>query len=335
MKGFDGFSKPGSRLILVAILVIACNLGSAISPTSPAVYATTVPNPSLSRTEEISTTQELSLQPSSPAAILPTNTSTQQPPKTVTVQPSVAPLNRLKTEESDKTAIPPLGIVSGMIGQVNKDKALTDLRKLTGEEPICIHDGCHTIANRQTGSSGLHWAKDYVYDELVRLGYSVEVQDWSKSGYADQNIIARKPGVISPGEEVYLVAHLDGLGTGVETFPGADDNASGVVDLLEVARVLSNYSFSRTLVLLISTGEEHGALGVKSYLGQLSVEKVRSIKYVDNVDMVGYDANLDGVMQLWYGEDQKPSSLALTQMMSNIIQTYQLGLAPKITTGCG
>jgi len=231
-----------------------------------------------------------------------------------------------------------MGVVSGMIGLVNKDRALTDLRRLSGEEPICIHDGCHTIANRQTGSDGLHWAKDYVYEKLVSLGYSVEVQDWTRSGFTDQNLIVRKPGLVSPGEEIYLVAHLDGVNLTTDNealFPAADDNASGAVDLLELARALRSYSFNRTLVLIFSTGEEHGALGVKSYLGLLSLEEVRSIKYVVNVDMVGYDANLDGVMQLWYGETNHAPSLALTQMMSDIIQIYQLGLAPKITTGCG
>jgi len=229
-----------------------------------------------------------------------------------------------------------MSIVWGMIGQVNKDRALTDLRKLTGEEPICIHDGCHTIANRQTGSVGLHWAKDYVYKELVDQGYSVEVQDWSRAGYADQNLIVRKPGLISPGEEIYFVAHMDGVGTGINKFPAADDDGSGVVDLLEVARVLRSYSFNRTLVLFFSTGEEHGTLGVKSYLSELTLQELSSIKYAVNVDMVSYDKNGDGLMQLGNGggDPSVDPSIALTQMMSETIKTYQLDLAPVIVPGC-
>lgn len=59
--------------------------------------------------------------------------------------------------------------------------------------------------------------------------------------------------------------------TGGLLFPAADDNASGVVDLLEAARVLSKYSFDRTLVFFFSTGEEEGALGVKSYLNDIEI----------------------------------------------------------------
>jgi Zn-dependent M28 family amino/carboxypeptidase len=139
--------------------------------------------------------------------------------------------------------------------------------------------------------------------------------------------------VIAPNEEVYFVAHVDGVQEGAEErFPAADDNASGAVDLLEVGRVLSTFSFSRTLVLLFSTGEEHGALGARSHVDQLSSEELGRIKYAVDVDMVGYDGDGDGVMQLWPGDD--PPSLALTQMMSETIGAYGLDLTPRIHPGC-
>lgn len=229
--------------------------------------------------------------------------------------------------------ISPTDATRQMLGRVNRNRAENDLRRLAGEEPICTSSGCYTAANRQTGSEGLRWAMDYIYEDLVRLGYSVELRGWSRSGWSDRNLIARKVGVSAPTEEIYLVAHVDGVQMGAEErFPAADDNASGAADLLEVARVLSSYSFSRTLVLLFSTGEEHGALGVRSYLDQLSSEELSSIQVAVDVDMVGYDSDRDGVMQLWPG-DHRPS-LALTQMMSETINTYQLDLAPRIHPGC-
>jgi len=236
-------------------------------------------------------------------------------------------------ELSQTTLISPTQVVWGMLGQVNQDRALNDLRQLTGESPICTSSGCYTIANRLTGSEGLHWAMDYLYEKLLSLGYSVEFRDWSRSGYADRNLIARKPGMAAPAEEVYVVAHVDGVGDGGDRYPAADDDASGVVDNLELARVLSSRSFSRTVVLFFSTGEEKGALGVKSYLAQLSPNELSSIKYVVDVDMVGYDANGDGVMQLWHGGEAQ--SLRLTQLMSETIKAYQLDLAPLLQIGCG
>ena len=238
------------------------------------------------------------------------------------------------TQLSQTNVISPTDVIWEMLGQVNKNRVVNDLRRLAGEEPICTSTGCYTAANRLTGSEGLHWAMDYIYQDLVSLGYSAEFRDWSREGWGDRNLIARKVGVLAPTEEVYFVAHVDGVKlNGEERFPAADDNASGAVDNLELARVLSTFSFSRTVVLLFSTGEEQGALGVKSYLDQLSSEELSSIKYAVDVDMVGYDANRDGVMELWHGGHLP--SLAVAQMMSETISTYQLDLAPRIVVGCG
>jgi acetylornithine deacetylase/succinyl-diaminopimelate desuccinylase-like protein len=229
---------------------------------------------------------------------------------------------------SNNPDLNPSNIIRELLEEINRDRALTDLRKLTGEEPICIHSDCYTITNRLTGSNGLYWAKKYIYEELNNLGYIVEVQDWSLSGYTDQNLVATKPGVTFPNEVIYLVAHLDGVYS-----PAADDNGSGAVDILELARILSPQLFSRTIVLLFSTGEEQGTLGVKSHLSQLSPEELDSIQYVVNIDMIGYDANADTVMELWHG-DHAPS-FALTQMMNETILAYQLNLEPHLVVGCG
>ena len=234
---------------------------------------------------------------------------------------------------SRTTVVPSEEIVREMMGHINIDRALNDLRRLTGEEPVCIDTECSTIQNRLTGSEGPQWAKDYVYGELVSLGYSVEIRDWSRSGWADQHLIARKPGIVNPGEEIYFVAHLDGVKlAGATRFPAADDDGSGVVDLLELARVLSHYTFDRTVVLLFSTGEEQGALGIRDYLDQLSTIELSAINCVVSMDMVGYDANEDEVMELWSGNHQP--SFVFTQRLSEIINMYQLDLVPRLVPGC-
>ena len=222
---------------------------------------------------------------------------------------------------------PTVDIIWTMIGQVNQGRTWTDLRRLTGLDPICTSKGCHTITNRVTGSEGLQWAKDYVDEELVKQGYIVERQNWSNSGYTDQNLIVRKPGVDYPGEEVYFIAHLDGY---LDNNPAADDDASGAVSLLELARMLSSRSFSHTVVLVFSTGEEQGALGSRSYVNQLTLEQLSAIKYLVSVEMLGYDSNNDGVMELWSGDQP----LDFAQLLSGIISNYKLGLTPEIVTGC-
>jgi hypothetical protein len=219
----------------------------------------------------------------------------------------------------------PIPIVQEMIGQINQERVLADLRKLTGVEQVCLDHGCYTITNRYTGSVGLQWAKDYIIEQLESLGYSIEIQDWSRNGYSDQNLIIKKIGIISPGDEIYFVAHMDGINNS----PAADDNASGVVSLLELARILNNHIFNKTVVLLFSTGEEEG-LGVQSYIDQLTPEQLSAIKYVVDVDMLGYDANNDGVMELFNGNQP----LDFVQLLSDIISAYQISLIPQIVSDC-
>ncbi len=227
----------------------------------------------------------------------------------------------------------PDDFIQQILSGVSQERIIDDLKALTGETPLCIDSACYTIQNRLTGSAGLARAKEYVVQELSELGYAVTCQGWSMEGYSDENILARKTGTRYPDEAIYLVAHLDGVKTTAEErFPSADDDGSGVVDLLELGRVLSAYSFERTLVLFFSTGEEQGVLGVRSYVDSLSESALSAIRYVVTIDMVGYDANDDGAMQLWSG-DHAPS-LTFAQELSRIIQAYPLELAPQVITGC-
>ena len=239
------------------------------------------------------------------------------------LQPQLASIE----DSAKQTEIIPLEIVTEMKGEVNQDRILTDLRRLTGVEPICLNNECRTITSRLTGTPNLQLAKDYVYEVLTSLGYSVEIQDWENSGSKDQNLIVRKMGLIYPGEEIYFIAHLD---TSYDC-PGADDNASGVVSLLELARILKNHILSRTVVLLITTGEERGDLGAESYVNQLTPEELSAIKYAINVDMLGYDANQDGVMELLTGG----TSDVFVQLLFDTMSAYELNLTPQIYTSCG
>lgn len=228
--------------------------------------------------------------------------------------------------------ISPTQVVWEMLEQVDGDRALGDLRRLTGEEPICVTAGCYTITHRDTGSEDLSWAMDYLYENLVNLDYTVELWDWSLSGYADRNLIAKKTGVLTPTEEIYMVAHVDGVNLSPQPYPAADDNAGSVVNGLELARVFNDHSFGRTIVLFFSTGEEHGMLGVKAYLDHLSPAELAAIKYVINRDMTGYDGDGDGLVNLAHG-DHTPT-LALAQVMSETIDAYQVSLDQRMVAGC-
>jgi Zn-dependent M28 family amino/carboxypeptidase len=111
--------------------------------------------------------------------------------------------------------------------------------------------------------------------------------------------------------------------------PAADDDASGAVSLLELARILSSRSLSYSVVLFFSTGEEHGALGSHSFVEDYPARLV-NIKYLVSIEMLGYDSNGDGAMELWNGDQP----LDFVQLLSDIINGYQIGLVPEIISGC-
>jgi hypothetical protein len=94
------------------------------------------------------------------------------------------------------------------------------------------------------------------------------------------------------GEAVVVTAHYDHLGIGPAVngdsiYNGADDDASGTVAVLEIARALARArpALKRTVVFLLVTGEERGLLGTRWYLDHPVVPLERTVANF-NVEMV-------------------------------------------------
>src|SRR6201999_1890820 len=79
------------------------------------------------------------------------------------------------------------------------------------------------------------------------------------------NVIATLQGTASPQRYYVITGHLDSRCTDVEDFtsdaPGADDDASGVAAVLELARLFATRQFPGTLVFAAVDGEEQGLYG--------------------------------------------------------------------------
>ena len=112
----------------------------------------------------------------------------------------------------------------------------------------------------------LHAAADYIRGELESLGFAVAPQAYEAHGVRCENLEVTIPGSSRPGEIVLAGAHYDT----VEGSPGADDNASGVAGLIEIARLLREARPQRTLKLVAFVNEEapffpFGEMGSKVY----------------------------------------------------------------------
>lgn len=107
----------------------------------------------------------------------------------------------------------------------------------------------HPVADPEA----LNRAADYIAESLTESAYDVADHGFMENGRLYRNIIATRRGEHLPDERVVVLAHYDT----VADSPGADDNASGVAVLLEIARVLSRFRFERTIHLIAVSLEEN------------------------------------------------------------------------------
>lgn len=109
------------------------------------------------------------------------------------------------------------------------------------------------------------------------------------------NIVAVRPG--ESGDAVLVGAHHDT----VPGSPGADDNASGVAALLELARVLAGARFRRSVVLAALDMEEIGLVGTRALLPGLLRE--RRLRGAVVFESIGYTATAAGSQTVPPGMD--------------------------------
>ncbi|MCM2358197.1 MAG: M20/M25/M40 family metallo-hydrolase [Geobacteraceae bacterium] len=101
--------------------------------------------------------------------------------------------------------------------------------------------------------AALEHAADYIADFLRSLDYEMGEHRFPDNGREFRNVIATRRGLRHPEQRVVVLAHYDTVaGT-----PGADDNASGVALLLELASVLKQLSFERTIHFIAVSLEEN------------------------------------------------------------------------------
>ncbi len=96
------------------------------------------------------------------------------------------------------------------------------------------------------------------------------------------------PGTSRKDEYLTLAAHYDHLpAAGGAVFPGADDNASGVGLLLELARYYGQRRPERSVIFAAFDGEELGRLGSKAFLAGLPPELKGKVNAALNFDTIG------------------------------------------------
>ncbi len=145
-----------------------------------------------------------------------------------------------------------------------------------------------------------------------------------------QNVIATKTGTVYPDEQVVICGHFDNTSEQpYDVAPGSDDNGSGVAAIIEAARLFANGSFERTVKFGLWTGEEQGLLGSAAYAADAYIAG-DNIVGVYNFDMIAYDGNNDGSIELHCGT-MNPS-VELGNLFQTVINDYNIALVPQQIT---
>ncbi|OGB60260.1 MAG: hypothetical protein A2Y94_02095 [Caldithrix sp. RBG_13_44_9] len=141
----------------------------------------------------------------------------------------------------------------------------------------------------------LSWPAEKGLEYPVKLAIDYKNEEIRKCG----NIIAYRHNTEHDISDEYLIigAHYDHEGMkDRKIFPGADDNASGVVANLQVAmayvKSTKNLQLKRNLVFAFWDAEEKGQLGTQ-YFVEHSPIPLEKLKVVFNMDMIGRDASFN------------------------------------------
>lgn len=145
-----------------------------------------------------------------------------------------------------------------------------------------------------------------------------------------QNVLGKIDGK-NKNEYVIIGAHYDHLGidpmlNGDQIYNGADDNASGVSAILQIARAFlaSGVQPERTVIFAFWDGEEKGLLGSRYFTD--SFADMKQVKGYLNFDMIGRNNDEANPMQvLYFYTEAHP---AFGEWLKNDIKRYSLGLKP-------
>lgn len=142
-------------------------------------------------------------------------------------------------------------------------------------------------------TAGHFFVQQYIYQQLEQWG-APTVQEFQIQGLTLKNFILELPAASSRSQRslppVLIGAHYDA----VPGSPGADDNATGVAVLLELARAFAQTPIRYPLLLIAFDLEEIGLAGSTYYAASLQQEPLRLML---SLEMLGYCDRTPGSQQ--------------------------------------
>lgn len=171
--------------------------------------------------------------------------------------------------------------IGGIVAEVDSTKLKTDMQFLVGNRYYLSDLG------------KVNQTKDSIFTRFNMVGLNTTKQSFNYGGYNAQNIIGKHAGAVAEENVVIVDGHFDCVNGG----PGADDNASAIIGVLEAARILSKYNFKKSINFIGFDLEELGLLGSKEYVNN-GIKPYENIEAVLNMEMIGYYSNKNNSQSL-------------------------------------
>ena len=144
--------------------------------------------------------------------------------------------------------------VKKVLGSLDEQRLATTIRELSAMP--------NRFYKSAAGAEASTWLAERWRSFATRPGITVQLVD---HGYPQKSVVMTIPGTTRATEVVVLGGHLDSIAMGglSSNAPGADDDASGIATLTEIARGLlaADYRPERTIVFVAYEAEEIGLLG--------------------------------------------------------------------------
>ena len=166
--------------------------------------------------------------------------------------------------------------IATIVAQVVPDSMDMTVRRLVAFDTRFMGSDSNAAASVWMGEKFATLGYPVVYDTFEvnapRRTYSTG-HSFAVSGLQQWNVIAEKRGTLFPKKKVVLGAHYDSISLdrpqgAQDIAPGADDNATGVAAVFEIARLLKDVDLDVTVVFALWGAEELGLAGSEHYAAQ-------------------------------------------------------------------
>jgi leucyl aminopeptidase len=217
--------------------------------------------------------------------------------------------------------------VNQLLATVNSQNIWDDLSQFSDTSAKKFPD---RYAGSDNGVKAAQWIKDKI-EALVVANNRSDITVYTVATgkrYKQPSVVVKVGNSNEPG--IVIGGHMDTLPSTREVKPGADDDGSGSMTAMEVARAVINsgMQFKKPIYFIWYSAEEMGLVG-SDYVVKDFKSKNIPVEAVLQMDMTGYSYNNDPTM--WLITDNINNDL--TNYIEKLITTYVK--VPVDRTSCG